>query len=393
MKDASVFIYDPEESDYRFNDEHPFNQKRLDLTVDLLNRMGALPEEALRKPITAEAEKLLLVHSEEYIQAVRELSCPSPREPWLSAAERYGLRTEDTPFFPRMHEITSHVVGGSLLAAELVMKGETKHALHLGGGLHHALRNQGAGFCVYNDASIAIAHLKKEYQARVLYIDTDVHHGDGVQWSFYSDPDVCTFSIHETGKYLFPGTGGVPERGEGEGFGFSVNLPVEPYTEDDSWMECFEEVLERTAATFRPDVIVSQHGCDAHAYDPLAHVHCSMRIYKEMPALIHKLAHTWCGGRWIALGGGGYDLWRVVPRAWSLVWLTMTDHPLLKQLEENPKLPLPLEWLDRWQPESPVELPPTWLDPVDCWTPMPRRIDITAKNKVTKELAMLYLNK
>ena len=227
-----------------------------------------------------------------------------------------------------MHDTTAKVVGGSITAVELVMSGKAPHALHLGGGLHHALQSKGAGFCVYNDASAAIAHAKEMYGAKVLYIDTDVHHGDGVQWGFYADPQVCTLSIHETGKYLFPGTGAVNERGEGDAFGTNINMPVEPYTEDESWLECFGEVLTETIARFQPDVIISQHGCDAHAFDPLAHVHCSMRVYKAMPELIHSLAHQWCEGRWIALGGGGYDIWRVVPRAWSLLWLVMSEQAL-----------------------------------------------------------------
>jgi acetoin utilization protein AcuC len=388
---SPVFIYDDHQVEYRFNDEHPFNQQRLVLTVDLLQKAGALPMSALRKPRPALEEELLRVHSSAYIDAVKALSLPSPAEDWLREAGRFGLDTDDTPFFPGMHGITSSIVGGSITAAELVMSGKAPHALHLGGGLHHAMRSKGAGFCVYNDASAAIAHIQDTYGAKVLYVDTDVHHGDGVQWSFYSDPQVCTVSIHETGKYLFPGTGAVSERGEGDAFGTNVNIPVEPYTEDDSWLECFGEVLTSAISRFQPDVIVSQHGCDAHAFDPLAHVHCSMRVYKAMPELIHSLAPQWCAGRWVALGGGGYDIWRVVPRAWSLLWLVMSEQALVDQLEAEPQLELPQAWLDAWQGKSPVELPHTWLDPVATWAPIPRRQEIQDRNRQIKELAMMYL--
>ncbi|WP_239626653.1 acetoin utilization protein AcuC [Paenibacillus sp. H1-7] len=390
MTTSSLFIYDERETGYRFQADHPFNQERLRLTVDLLRKLGALPESAVRAPQHATDEQLLAVHSADYIEAVKALSQDQPDEEWLSRVEKYGFDSEDTPYFPRMHEITSLLVGGSVKAVDEVMSGQTEHALHLGGGLHHALRNKAAGFCIYNDASVAIQHARHRYGARVLYIDTDVHHGDGVQWSFYSEPDVCTLSIHETGKYLFPGTGAVNERGEGTAFGTCINIPVEPYTEDDSWLECLEEVLDRVAAHFQPDLIVSQHGCDAHAYDPLSHVHCSMDIYKAMPRLIHRLAHQYSGGRWVALGGGGYDFWRVVPRAWSLLWLEMSDHPMVAQLEREQDMELPLAWLSQWQLHSPVELPTTWLDGKD-WAPMPRRQEVTAKNRQTKELAMLYL--
>jgi acetoin utilization protein AcuC len=388
---SPLFIYNENEIDYKFNDEHPFNQQRLILTVDLLRKAGALPASALRMPRTASQHELLRVHTGPYIEAVKALSLPVPEDSWIREAGRFGLDTDDTPFFPGMHDITSNVVGGSITAADLVMSGEAPHALHLGGGLHHAMRNKGAGFCVYNDASAAIAHIKDTYGAKVLYVDTDVHHGDGVQWSFYTDPQVCTLSIHETGKYLFPSTGAVSERGEGDAFGTCVNIPVEPFTEDESWLECFGEVLTSAISRFQPDVIVSQHGCDAHAFDPLAHVHCSMRVYKAMPELIHSLAHQWCDGRWIALGGGGYDIWRVVPRAWSMLWLVMSEHALIDQLEAKPQLELPQAWLDAWQGLSPGPLPRTWLDPVDTWEPIPRRQAIVEKNRQIKDLAMMYL--
>jgi acetoin utilization protein AcuC len=386
-----VFIYNQNEIHYKFNDQHPFNQQRLLLTVDLLRKAGTLPESAIRAPRAALENELLRVHAPAYIAAVKALSLPTPEARWLLEAGRFGLDTEDTPYFAGMHDITSSVVGGSIAAADIVMSGETPHALHLGGGLHHALQGKGAGFCVYNDASAAIAHLRDTYDAKVMYVDTDVHHGDGVQWSFYADPQVCTLSIHETGKYLFPGTGAVNERGDGDAFGTSINIPVEPYTEDESWLECFGEVLTSAISRFQPDIIVSQHGCDAHAFDPLAHMHCSMRVYKAMPELIHSLSHQWCEGRWVALGGGGYDIWRVVPRAWSLLWLVMSEQALVRQLDAEPQLELPQAWLDAWQGQSPIQLPTTWLDPVHDWAPMPRRQAITDKNRQTKELAMMYL--
>lgn len=392
MNGPSIFIYDESETAYRFNDSHPFNQTRLVLTVDLLRTIGALPEAAIVAPVAAAEEALRAIHSPDYIAAVKALSEPKPAAEWLRQAGRFGLDTEDTPYFPGMHEAAAAIVGGSVLAVDRVMRGEAAHALHLGGGLHHALREKGAGFCVYNDAAVAIERARRAYGARVLYIDTDVHHGDGVQWSFYTEADVCTFSIHETGKYLFPGTGGVAERGDGHGFGSSINVPVDPYTEDESWMECFQTVLARVAAHFKPDLIVSQHGCDAHAFDPLAHVHCSMEIYRAMPAFIHQLAHTFCDGRWVALGGGGYDIWRVVPRAWSLLWLELSHHPLAATLAASPELTLPKAWLDKWQPRCEEPLPDRWLDPVKTWEPMPRRAQISDNNRKTAELAMLYLS-
>ncbi|MEF3303941.1 acetoin utilization protein AcuC [Paenibacillus sp. GYB003] len=393
MSQNAVYVFHDDELRYRFNDTHPFDPERLLMTRDLLEKAGALQPSQMREPRAATEEELLLAHTPEYIAEVKALSEPAPSEQAIADSDRFGLNTEDTPFFPGMHDVTRRIVGGSIEAADIVMSGRADHALHLGGGLHHALPNKGAGFCVYNDASVAIAYIRKRYGVKVLYVDTDVHHGDGVQWSFYHDPHVCTLSFHETGKYLFPGTGAPNERGEGEGYGMCVNVPVEPYTEDDSWLEGFDEALERVVRFFKPDVIVSQHGCDAHALDPLAHVHCSTRIYMEMPKTIHSLAHQYCQGRWVALGGGGYDIWRVVPRAWSFLWLTMTEHPLLERLRQEPDLPLPAAWLAEWAGKSPLELPPTWLDAVHEWTPMPRRDEITEKNRRTREISLMYVPK
>ncbi|WP_020615398.1 acetoin utilization protein AcuC [Paenibacillus daejeonensis] len=390
MKTANaVLVHHPDAMRYRFNDHHPFNPVRLELTIDLLRASSALQDQQIVLPAPADDELLSLLHRPDYIDAVRQLSVPEPQQRWYSQAQQYGLQTEDTPCFPGMHEAAACIAGGSVHAAELIMQGRTQHAFHMAGGLHHAFPDRGAGFCVYNDAAIAIAWLRRQYNARVLYIDTDVHHGDGVQWAFYNDPEVCTYSIHETGKFLFPGTGYVHERGNAEGFGACFNLPVEPYTEDESWLECFGQSIERVAAAFKPDIIISQHGCDAHALDPLSHVHCSMRIYREMPAAIHRLAHQVAGGRWLAVGGGGYDIWRVVPRAWALVWLEMTDHPLRDEIAAAGwTTRLPDAWRSRWQPESPDSLPETWLDDTSDWTPMPRRSIITEQNRATMQIAI-----
>jgi acetoin utilization protein AcuC len=392
MPENAVFVHHAGEIRYKFNESHPFNPKRLTLAIDLLRRMGALNDAQIAVPEPASDEQLLRIHRADYVRIVRALSVPEPAQADLDDAGQYGLDTEDTPCFPGMHDAAALIVGGSLLAAELVMSGKAGHAYHMAGGLHHALPGRGSGFCVYNDAAAAIAHIRKHWGARVMYIDTDVHHGDGVQWMFYADPDVMTYSIHETGKYLFPGTGFVHERGEGEGYGRSVNMPVEPYTEDASWLECFRDTVRRAAESFKPDVIVSQHGCDAHAYDPLSHIHCSMSIYAEMPAVIHELAHQYADGRWIAVGGGGYDIWRVVPRAWSLVWLEMTDHPAAAAAREGGDGGrLPEDWIRAWQAESPVTLPETWLDHAESWTPIPRRSAIAEANRRMKELAVQFL--
>src|SRR5690606_27658723 len=237
---------------------------------------------------------------------------------------RWGLGTEDNPIFPGMHEATATIVGGTLRCAEMVMSGEVRRAFNVAGGLHHAHRDRASGFCIYDDLAAAIAWIRERYDARVLYIDYDAHHGDGVQGIFYHDPDVLTLSIHESGRYLFPGTGFVDELGEGDGYGYSLNLPMEPHTGDESWLNATRSLLPEVFEAFRPGVRVLQNGCAAHLLDPLPQLRCSTRLYEETVGLCCELAERHCEGRVIATGGGGYSVWRVVPRAWTLVWATLT---------------------------------------------------------------------
>lgn len=378
MMQDSIFIFSEEQLKYKFSQDHPFNQLRLKLTVDLLQKMNAIQESDIIPPRLASDEELQLVHDPNYVTAVRKAG---NGELSGDTAESYGLGTEDTPIFPGMHEASALLVGGTLTAVDYVMEGKAKHAVNLGGGLHHGFKGKASGFCIYNDSSVAIKYMQEKYQARVLYIDTDAHHGDGVQWAFYDDPNVCTFSIHETGRYLFPGTGNVNERGQGQGYGYSFNIPVDAFTEDESWLDAYTTSVREIAEFFKPDVILTQNGADAHYLDPLTHLSSTMRIYREIPKLAHEIAHQYCDGRWIAVGGGGYDIWRVVPRAWSLIWLEMTGN-------KDCYGELPKEWVDRWQKEAPVSLPTRWDDPENLYKPIPRKAEITEKNAQTVNNAL-----
>lgn len=384
MNKQAVFIYSDELLNYKFNSHHPFNQKRLKLTVDLLQKIEALSTSEVISPRKATDGELELIHDARYIEAVKKAGLGLlPKE----EAGNYGLGTEDTPIFPNMHEASSLIVGGTLTAVDTVMSGKCTHALHLGGGLHHSLRGRASGFCIYNDCSVAIKYLREKYNAKVMYIDTDAHHGDGVQWAFYDDPNVCTVSIHETGRYLFPGTGNIYERGHGLGYGYSFNIPIDAFTEDDSWLMMYEESIRKITHYFQPDVILTQNGTDAHYYDPLTHLSATMKIYREIPKLAHEMAHQYSEGRWIAVGGGGYDIWRVVPRAWALIWLEMTGQ------QEKAKGTLPKEWLETWQHEAPVTLPPHWDDPKDLYPPIPRKKEIEEKNQLTLQKALQIIER
>jgi acetoin utilization protein AcuC len=374
----TALVYGDQYHEYRFNDEHPFNPLRLRLAMDLIADCGLLDAEGqLLPPRQATEAELVLGHSPEYVAAVRAASAGA-----LPAAEavRFGLGTEDVPIFPQMHEAAATLVGGSLAAAEAVMTGRFDHAFNIGGGLHHAMRSRAAGFCVYDDAAIVCRWLVEHHGARVLYIDNDAHHGDGVQELFYDTPEVLTLSFHETGRYLFPGTGAVHERGRGAGRGYAINVPLDAFTDDASWLAGYERIVPAVVRAFRPDVIVLQNGCDGHFLDPLTHLHATTRTFERALALTHNLAHESCDGRLIALGGGGYDIWCVVPRAWTLVWAGLSG----QQVPDA----VPQAWLDRWQPHAPYDLPGLMRDAPDACPPIPRVREVAANNAITFEQVM-----
>ena len=242
-----------------------------------------------------------------------------------------------------MHDAAAAVAGGSIRAIEAILRGDVDHAFHPGGGLHHAMPARASGFCIYDDPALAIARARRD-GLRVLYVDLDVHHGDGVQAIFYDDPGVLTVSIHESGLYLFPGSGFVDEVGEGEAAGSSVNVPLEPMTGEGAWLEAVRTLLPELAAAFGPDIVVSQHGADSHAWDPLAHLRVTTTAMGEAARLVDAIAHRHAGGRWLATGGGGYDAYRVVPRSWSLIWLAGAHRDVPSTT--------PADWRERWAAEG-----------------------------------------
>jgi acetoin utilization deacetylase AcuC-like enzyme len=342
---------------------HPMRIQRLQALMELLEASDlwhATDEQTCLHGRSATLDELRLIHRTDYINAVQLLSLhhtyrggADERSVQSQLATQYGLDEGDTPAFPGMHDAAAALAGGTLVALSAVMglpqggqfAEEAKrplHVFHPAGGWHHAQPDRASGFCVYNDIAVAIAYLLQTSEAKVAYIDFDAHHGDGVQRAFYDDPRVLTISLHETGQYLFPGTGDVLELGAGSGRGYSVNIPLEPFTEDDSYIEVMNMVLAPLLASFAPDVLVSMHGCDTHAWDPLTHLHLSMRGIQAQGRLAHQLAHTYCSGRWVALGGGGYDPYRIVPRAWSLLWAEMTEQTVPEHL--------PHTWVERWLP-------------------------------------------
>jgi acetoin utilization protein AcuC len=250
----------------------------------------------------------------------------------------HGLNTPDNPVFPHMHDASALVAGATLRAAEAVWRGETRSAVSIAGGLHHAMPDRASGFCVYNDPAVAIAHLLAMGAERIGYVDVDVHHGDGVQEIFYHDPRVMTISLHETPLALFPGTGFPTETGGPGAEGTAVNVALPPGTDDAGWLRAFHAVVPSALRAYRPQVLVTQCGADGHRLDPLADLRLTVDGQRATYLALRDLAGQLCGGRWVATGGGGYALVEAVPRAWTHLLAVVTGEAL------DPSLRVPESW-------------------------------------------------
>ncbi len=377
MSDAPLLVFGPRSLTYDFGPSHPLTPRRFGPGIDLLKALGAEPGLA---PEPATDVELLLCHTSHYLAVVKRFS-ELDQEPWSESEA--GIGPGDDPPFRGMHEAGAAVAGGSLRAIEAILRGAVEHAFHPGGGLHHAMPARASGFCIYDDPALAIARARQAGK-RVLYVDLDVHHGDGVEAIHAEDPGVLTVSFHESGRYLFPGTGFVSEVGVGEAAGSIVNVPLEPETGEKTWLAAVSTIVPELAATFAPDVIVSQHGCDTHAWDPLAHLFVTTTAMGAAARLLDELAHRWAGGRWLATGGGGYGVYRVVPRAWAHVWLAGAHREASRRL--------PGEWRERWVGEATrfgdPSLPETLDDAPNAGLPMrPSQAVAEARSLETAELA------
>jgi acetoin utilization protein AcuC len=336
---------------YDHGPQHPLRPARVILTRDLIRAYGILDGERVVESPARDAtlDELTLVHTERYIDAVTRAG-HGEQGPW----SEFGFGPGDNPIFPQMHEASARVAGASLSAAEAVLAGRAEHAFNPAGGLHHALPERASGFCVYDDPAIAIAWLLEQGVGRIAYVDVDVHHGDGPQAIFYRDPRVLTISLHQYG-WIFPGTGDVDETGAGEAERTKVNVPFPASTTDEEWLAAFRSLVPPLVKAWKPDVLVTQLGCDTHFTDPLAELGLSTNAYAETAALLHDLAHEAARGRWVATGGGGYQWARVVPRAWTIYFAEMADA----------KVPdvLPEDWIERAEREAGYEVPATLSEP------------------------------
>ena len=336
MSRSVAVMWDDAFPSYDFGPQHPMAPVRVELTMELARELGVLALDNVRLlPVdVADDDTLRLVHTPAYIAAVRAAGRT------MSADVAHGLGTPDNPVFPQLHEASALVVGATVGAARAVWSGDHDHAVNIAGGLHHAMPSLASGFCVYDDVAVAIRWLLEHGARKVAYVDVDVHHGDGVQAVFYDDPRVLTVSLHETGRTLFPGTGFPDETGGPDAPGSAVNVALPPGTGDAGWLRAFHAVVPPAVRAFRPDVLVTQQGCDSHALDPLAHLMLSVDGQRAAYEALHDLAHEVCGGRWVATGGGGYEIVKVVPRAWTHLLAVAAGAPIRPQTETTQ------EWRD-----------------------------------------------
>jgi len=321
----TAFLYTEKYFAYNYGLSHPLRIERLKLTYDLCRAydLFELPDADLVETRAASEAEILRFHTPDYVEALTRASRGE-----INIDLAHGIGPGDNPVFPGLWEWSQLHTGASLQCAQLVSEGKARIAFNIAGGLHHAGASRASGFCYVNDPVLAIDHFVDQGK-RVMYLDIDAHHGDGVQWAFYEDANVLTISFHQHGRTLFPGTGGLSETGRGEGEGYAVNVPMLPGTDDHVFWEGFKRVVPRLTEAFKPDVVVSQLGVDTFLDDPLASLELTTHGFCKVIAYLTEKAPAW-----VALGGGGYNPSNVA-RAWTLAWAMMNDIELSDDLPET----------------------------------------------------------
>ena len=326
MTHTAAFVYEDSMSRHVLSETHPMKPIRLRYTHDLSNAYGMFHAEgaALSKPRMATVEEVATFHTPEYIRAVRAIG-----EGDLSSnPAAFNIGPGDNPAYEGMYDAAMLSTGGSMRCVELLLDEGFDAAFNISGGLHHAMPNHAYGFCVFNDPVMAINELVRR-GLRVAYVDIDCHHGDGVQLAYYDTDQVLTISMHESGQFLFPGTGHVQEMGTGRGRGYSVNVPLYPYTTDDLYYWAFEQVTLPLLDAFQPDALVSQLGIDTHYLDPITHLALTTQGFGKVVAKFAGLAP-----KWLALGGGGYDV-HAVARSWTIAYGVMARQNLADEIPDS----------------------------------------------------------
>ena len=345
MGGVSGLVWDEGFVNYNLGPFHPLRPIRVKLTYELAKAKGILDHNSVKviRPKAASRDEILFFHEDNYIRLVRSLS-----------KKGSGLLDAgDTPAFKGCYEATALVVGASIAGADAIMSGTCSHSFNPSGGLHHAHPERASGFCIFNDPAVVINYLKSKYNVkRLVYLDIDAHHGDGVMYGFYDDPALLDIDFHESGHYLFPGTGFPDETGKGEAAGLKLNIPLPPATGDQGYLEAFREIVPNAIRDFRPEIILVQCGADGHQDDRLAHLRLSTNAYSTVVGEMHQLAHELCNGRLLLFGGGGYTLANV-PRVWTIAFATLARI----KLDDN----IPSSWAKQFE-EAEEESSPSRLN-------------------------------
>jgi acetoin utilization protein AcuC len=309
-----VLVFSKRFDRHSYGPNHPLKVERLRITMDLIEAYGLFdpPESPWVEAREADEQDVRLVHAPEYLDVLRQAN--TGQAPAQSG--QYGLGSGDNPVFSGLYDWSLLVTGATLECIRQVRYENRRIAFNIAGGLHHAQPARSSGFCYLNDPAIGIARMIQD-GLRVVYLDLDVHHGDGVEAIFYNTDQVLTISIHQHGHTLFPGTGFPEEMGQGPGRGFAVNVPLAPGTDDDLYFWVFKETVPALVSAFDPDVLVTQLGVDTFTTDPLA----SLNLTTEGFCKLIREIKSW-GLPWVALGGGGYNIMNVA-RAWTSAWAIM----------------------------------------------------------------------
>ena len=360
-------VYNKKYNKYNLGDEHPFSPIRLEMTLDLLRHFD-IPIEIIA-PDEATVKEVESIHDSSYVRAVEKLSLGEEVENY----QKFGLGTQDNPIITGMAEGARFHVGGTLTAARMLLRDEEQKIFQFGGGLHHAQKNMASGFCIYNDLAVAIEEMKNQGW-HVAYLDLDVHHGDGVQNIFNSTSEVMTISIHESGEFLYPGSGWVHETGTGMGKALKLNIPLEPFTEGESYLEAISKVVEPALAWFKPDALVVQAGADTHFSDPLADIMLTTFDFENLYREVNRISDLHCNGRALYTFGGGYSL-TATPRIWAILFFVINKI----QIPES----IPNEWITKWEEKLKINLPKRMHDFLPAYDEIPRREEISNINKDT----------
>lgn len=321
----TAFVYTDQYFDYDYGAIHPLKIERLRLTYDLCSSYGLfeLTDAQLVETRAAQESEILRFHTAEYVEVLKQANKGE-----LQGFFSHGLGPGDNPIFPGLWEWSLLSAGASLRCAHLVSAGKVRIAFNIAGGLHHAMSDRASGFCYVNDPVLSILHFLDRGN-RVMYLDIDAHHGDGVQWAFYEDSRVLTVSFHQDGRTLFPGTGSLGETGKGEGLGYAVNVPMLPGTDDTVFWDGFSALVPPLLEKYRPDVVVTQLGVDTYWNDPLASLELTTNGFCRAISYLTRHAKAW-----VALGGGGYNVSNVA-RTWTLAWAIMNGVELGEDLPES----------------------------------------------------------